>query len=290
MSMRIWSESELEDFIHESKRRVVDDVPDIQMRKAVAYALWGPNASWGSEFRGKIALLLSSEVRGGLALCLAVELGHAASLLVDDLVDGTPQRRGHPAFWTVFGKSDTTITSHCMVGMAFGLLAKNRMVTNYAISRFSDTLCQMTAAEFQGSGNVDSSDEYLHHVAAKTGALVSATALLATRKSFERQRHIEEWFSGLGILHQIADDSADMLQDSLESRGKRNRNISALSSRDVEKVRDWEKSFRCSSLLTLLDYLKSKPNYDLVEQLILSFAGSSSTSTLQNRHHIESVA
>lgn len=74
-----------------------------------------------------VMVLMAADAVGGnpekiIAVACAVELGHKASLINDDIVDDDCARRGRKSFWKKYGIAEAVITSDLLIGKAFALL------------------------------------------------------------------------------------------------------------------------------------------------------------------------
>lgn len=71
-----------------------------------------------------VMTLIACEACGGsidaaLPAALAIELGHKASLIRDDLVDGDEYRRGRKTFWAEYGERKAYVMADVLVSMAY---------------------------------------------------------------------------------------------------------------------------------------------------------------------------
>jgi len=106
-------------------RRLVPD-SGATVQRAMAYTLLAP-----SKRVRPVLTLLSAEICGGrrapaLAASAAIELVHAASLILDDLpsMDDAPLRRGRPANHKEFGEAVAILAAFALLNLAFGTVAK----------------------------------------------------------------------------------------------------------------------------------------------------------------------
>jgi Polyprenyl synthetase len=266
INMKFNNESEIACLLRSDKCDLLTTLDERGAAKAVSYALQGPAGSWGSEYRGK----LSQQENKGRALALAVELGHAASLIVDDMIDGTRVRRNHPSFWVAFGKGDAVITAHLLVGLAFKLVALND-VPQRAIARLAEAVLRMTTAELIAPEIEHSAECYLKYMSRKTGALVSTTASLASALAEHTGSDCEAAFEKVGILHQISDDVVDAVQDSLSKTSRGRMNFLCLPESERQLVLEWQARTLDTDVPSLFVQLESRPSGHLLIEMTSAF-------------------
>jgi geranylgeranyl diphosphate synthase type I len=85
-----------------------------------------PSDSVGKALRPTLVLIsaraATADPAGGVPGAAAVELVHAFSLLLDDIMDGDRMRRHRPAAWTVFGQAAAILAGDAMVTLAQEIL------------------------------------------------------------------------------------------------------------------------------------------------------------------------
>lgn len=102
------------------------NVPPEKLHRAIRYSLLAP----GKRIRPIVAVHAARAFGGDGALALdpacAIEMVHAASLIVDDFpfMDDASQRRGMPANHLEFGMETATLASFALLNRAFGVLAQ----------------------------------------------------------------------------------------------------------------------------------------------------------------------
>ncbi|MEM0354924.1 MAG: polyprenyl synthetase family protein, partial [Thermoplasmata archaeon] len=73
----------------------------------------------GKRLRGVILLLISEALEGdqkkALRLAVSAELGHSASLVHDDIIDKSVERRKKPTLWKKFGIEKAIILPHLLI-------------------------------------------------------------------------------------------------------------------------------------------------------------------------------
>lgn len=138
-----------------------------------------------------VILLLCAEIAGGdwrqaLPAAAAIELVHNFSLIHDDIEDDSPLRRGRPTLWKVWGRASAINAGDAMFALAHlelwrltevGVCA-DRVLEAWRL--FERTNLALTRGQhldmaFERRSNV-SVEEYLEMIAAKSAALIAASA------------------------------------------------------------------------------------------------------------------
>ena len=149
----------------------------------------------------------------------ALELIHNFSLLHDDIQDQDLERRHQPTAWSIWGIPKALIAGDAMqsTGDLAMLQVEQEGVPPDIALKVSDILTgsylemiegQCLDLEFEGRTDI-TTDEYLHMIACKTGALIrcglEAGALLGDGND-ETVQAFAEFGEGLGRAFQIRDD------------------------------------------------------------------------------------
>ncbi len=186
-------------------------------------------AAGGGRVRAHICLDASLQL--GLceedALCLAAvcELLHNASLIQDDLLDRTPVRRGSPSVWAKFGDAVAVCTGDLMLSAAYGLLGELSGPASIApalrlVHQRTREVILGQAAELtlQQPTRTSTIARYETVAKAKAASLLSLSLelplLLSGNKDYLETAH--EAASHFAVAYQVADDLADVAQDTQE--------------------------------------------------------------------------
>jgi geranylgeranyl diphosphate synthase, type II len=197
--------------------------PPAVLHEAMRYTLLLP----GKRVRGIVVLAACELVKGRreqvVPLACAVEMVHAASLILDDLpsMDDATLRRGKPTLHTALGEANAILAAVGLLNGAFSMIQeapdlKDRVrvaaSARLAEAIGSDGLVGGQVADLAASGQRLDLDtlEYIH--AHKTGALFIAAAELGALAASGKAREIEalrRYAKNLGLAFQITDDLLD---------------------------------------------------------------------------------
>jgi len=159
-------------------------------------------------------------------LAAAVEFIHTATLLHDDVVDGSDLRRGKATANIVFGNPATVLVGDFLFSRAFELMVEDGSLKVLKIlSHASAVIAEGEVDQLTAQRHVETSEErYLSIIGAKTAALFSAAckigAVVAERGE-TAERALEDYGRNLGIAFQLVDDAIDYDSESTEmGKGK----------------------------------------------------------------------
>lgn len=194
-----------------------------QLRAAIEQLL----ASGGKRLRPSLVLLsgglLGADRRRSVTLGAAIELLHTATLVHDDLIDGSQLRRGYPTLNATWDGGATVLMGDYVFALAARLAAETDSLP--IMKNFARTLATIVNGELNqifGSSAADARSVYFERTYAKTGSLFELAtrgpALLAEATPRE-ERLIAEFGRKLGIAFQVVDDVLDFT-GSLQEIGK----------------------------------------------------------------------
>jgi octaprenyl-diphosphate synthase len=147
-------------------------------------------------------------------LAAAVEFIHTATLLHDDVVDGSETRRGKETANIVFGNPATVLVGDFLFSRAFELMVEDGSLKVLKIlSSASAVIAQGEVDQLTAQRRIETSEErYLHIIGAKTAALFAAasriSAVVAECGEAEEQA-LDDYGRNLGIAFQLVDDAID---------------------------------------------------------------------------------
>ena len=159
-------------------------------------------------------------------LAAAVEFIHTATLLHDDVVDGSDLRRGKATANIVFGNPATVLVGDFLFSRAFELMveAENLRVLDI-LARASAIIAEGEVDQLVAQRKVETTEErYLSIIAAKTAALFAAACRVSAviaGCSAEQEQALDDYGRYLGVAFQLVDDAIDYDSESLEmGKGK----------------------------------------------------------------------
>lgn len=152
-------------------------------------------------------------------LAAAVEFIHTATLLHDDVVDGSGLRRGRRTANIIWGNPASVLVGDFLFARAFELMVEDGSLKVLRIlSRASSVIAEGEVNQLTAQRQVETSeDKYLDIISAKTAALFAAACRIAAVVA-EREEAVEENLDAygrhLGIAFQLVDDAIDYASDS----------------------------------------------------------------------------
>jgi geranylgeranyl pyrophosphate synthase len=185
----------------------------------------------GKRLRPLVALaagqLVRAPVSAATAVAVAVELLHAASLVLDDLpsMDNARRRRGRPALHVTYGVATAELVSVALVARAFEVVAGAPRMSAATRARVAGELAGAVGAEGCCAGQAadlaaDPSRLNLEDMesihARKTGALFVAAVRGGAMSGSAGERALSAltlFARNLGLAFQITDDLLDLEGD-----------------------------------------------------------------------------
>lgn len=178
----------------------------------------------GKQMRPMLALLIARACSAGqvsdstISFAAASELLHNATLLHDDVADGSLKRRGAPTIMSLMGPSVSVLVGDYWLVKAMDLIiaADDRAGETCVISIFSKTLKDLAEGEMlqlQKAQRGDANEEdYLRIIYSKTASLFEAACVAAAISVGSSKAYIQaarDYAVSLGIAFQIQDDILD---------------------------------------------------------------------------------
>jgi octaprenyl-diphosphate synthase len=152
-------------------------------------------------------------------LSAAVEFIHTATLLHDDVVDGSDMRRGKTAANLIFGNPAAVLVGDFLFSRSFELMVEDGSLKVLKIlSSASAVIAEGEVNQLTAQRQISTSEEkYLEIIGAKTAALFAAAcriaAVVAERESEEQP--LDSYGRNLGIAFQLVDDAIDYSSDGI---------------------------------------------------------------------------
>ena len=157
-------------------------------------------------------------------LAAAVEFIHTATLLHDDVVDGSGMRRGKRTANLIWGNPASVLVGDFLFSRAFELMVEDGSLKVLRIlSHASAVIAEGEVNQLTAQRQIDTDeDHYLEIISAKTAALFAAACRVApvvAEASEDAELALEAYGKNLGIAFQLTDDVIDYASDS-ETMGK----------------------------------------------------------------------
>jgi geranylgeranyl pyrophosphate synthase len=164
---------------------------------------------------GVAAALGLSRPDAAVRAAAAVELLHMSSLIHDDLMDDSPQRRGVPSLHVAASPAAAIAMGNLLVARAAGVAAE---LGPDCATVFSQAMEQLWEGQLAEPGLIDSTsaETHLRYIALKTAALVeAATAMgaLSQCSTAEQTTQLGRFGRDVGMAFQVADDLLDHVGD-----------------------------------------------------------------------------
>ncbi len=151
---------------------------------------------------------------GHIKLAAAVEFIHTATLLHDDVVDGSGLRRGRPAANTVWGNKPSILVGDFLFSRSFQLMVEAGSPPVLDIlANASAVIAEGEVMQLKSSKNLTIGEsDYLKVITAKTAALFAAAAqagAMIAGASPAQSAAMHDYGKNLGIAFQLVDDALD---------------------------------------------------------------------------------
>ena len=151
-------------------------------------------------------------------LAAAVEFIHTATLLHDDVVDGSGLRRGKRTANLIWGNPATVLVGDFLFSRSFELMVEDgslkvlRILSGASAVIAEGEVEQLTAQRRIETGE----DQYLRIIAAKTAALFAAACRIAAvvaEAGEGAEEALDAFGRNLGVAFQLVDDAIDYASD-----------------------------------------------------------------------------
>jgi octaprenyl-diphosphate synthase len=180
-------------------------------------------AGGGKRMRPMLTLASASlfDYTGGRhhKLAAAVEFIHTATLLHDDVVDGSGLRRGRRTANVIWGNPSSVLVGDFLFSRAFELMVEDGSLKVLKIlSSASAVIAEGEVDQLTAQRRIETGeDHYLEIIAAKTAALFAAACRIApvvAEAGEEAEDALDNYGRNLGIAFQLVDDAIDYSSDS----------------------------------------------------------------------------
>jgi octaprenyl-diphosphate synthase len=151
-------------------------------------------------------------------LAAAVEFIHTATLLHDDVVDGSGMRRGKRTANLIWGNPASVLVGDFLFSRAFELMVEDGSLKVLRIlSHASAVIAEGEVNQLTAQRQIDTDeDHYLDIISAKTAALFAAACRVSpvvAEASEDAELAFECYGKNLGIAFQLSDDVIDYASD-----------------------------------------------------------------------------
>ncbi len=159
-----------------------------------------------------------------LATAAGYELGHTASLILDDVIDGASLRRGQPSVQASHGVPTALCSSDYLLMAAQGYLLQEGYARSAAeMARLVRVMCAGEMLQYEHLHDCAATlESYLAAAKRKTASLFKSCCGLAaviSGKPDECVSNMREFGEVLGVMFQVRDDLKDWTDDE-ENAGK----------------------------------------------------------------------
>lgn len=198
---------------------------EIRSDVRAAYAISGHTLSAGGKRLRPALVVLAARAAAGAfpektiyASAAAAELIHMASLIHDDVVDGSAERRGRPTANATFGNQISVLVGDYLLAKSIYLAAREGNIDVIRVfSKVTVGLSEGEVLQITAKGDVDTSKEtYLTIIEKKTAGFIAGCcevgAMLAGGGGAEVAA-LTEYGRNCGLAFQIADDLLDYTGD-----------------------------------------------------------------------------
>ncbi len=175
----------------------------------------------GKQLRPILALLVARAIGGRvnddtLRFAAASELLHNATLLHDDVADGSAERRGRPTVMSLLGSRASVLLGDFWLVRAVARILEATRESNRVIRIFADTLADLAEGEMlqlqkASAGDTQEAD-YQRIIYNKTASLFVAAALsaaISAQATPVQEEAVRSYAENLGMAFQIKDDIFD---------------------------------------------------------------------------------
>ncbi len=198
---------------------------DIMMIPAIGHYIVN---SGGKRFR-PLLCLLAAHLFGyqgdrHIPLSVVVEFIHTASLLHDDVVDSSDQRRGAPSANGVWGNQASVLVGDYLFSRAFQMMvADGDMVMLKLMSDVTNALAEGEVLQLSRTFHLEMTEaECLEVIERKTAVLFKAAAEVGAYAAGQDEKivaQMAEYGMCLGVAFQLMDDALDYMAET-ETAGK----------------------------------------------------------------------
>jgi len=146
-----------------------------------------------------------------IQLAIAAELIHNASLIHDDIIDGSDSRRGHLTLNHVFSTKLAVLAGDLLYSRAISILSRN--FESHITGILSNSAEQMCVGEIDAAqGPMQTVSQYLKLIHDKTALFMSACCkcgALVSGRNNQSEKALSDFGLNFGLSYQLFDDYED---------------------------------------------------------------------------------
>ncbi|RLJ18844.1 octaprenyl diphosphate synthase [bacterium endosymbiont of Escarpia laminata] len=174
--------------------------------------------SGGKRLRPQIVLLAAQACgykgQGHIDLAAIIEFIHTATLLHDDVVDGSDLRRNQETANAVWGNEASVLVGDFLYSRSFEMMVSvGQMRVMDVLSHATNRIAEGEVLQLLNCNNPETTEaDYMEVIKRKTATLFEAGARLGgviTNAAPEREKAMADYGLHLGIAFQLVDDSLD---------------------------------------------------------------------------------
>ena len=164
--------------------------------------------------RAATAASTGVDLDGAMKLAASVEFIHTATLLHDDVVDGSERRRGKVAAHLIWGSATSVLVGDFLFARAFELMVETGQLRALGIlAQASSVIAQGEVLQLTRAHDLNLDQEtYLRIISAKTAELFAAAAesgAVGVNADPKTTAALRAFGLNLGLAFQLADDALD---------------------------------------------------------------------------------
>lgn len=149
-----------------------------------------------------------------IALATCIEFIHTATLLHDDVVDDSDQRRGNPTAQMIWGNTASILVGDFLFSRAFELMVEDGSLDVLkTLSQAATKIAQGEILQLELNANLRATmDDYIRVIECKTAALFEAATSIGgiiTDRTTEEIYALRQYGYYLGLIFQLVDDLLD---------------------------------------------------------------------------------
>ncbi len=165
-----------------------------------------------------IVVLLSARLCGGAThntyeAAAAYEILHTGSLVHDDVVDNTMQRRGQESVNAIFNNQAAVLVGDYLLTKSMRFISNTRDLRLLdLLVRLGEEIARGELLQLQHAYSIPTEEEYYDIIRHKTASLFAVCAMsgaITASDDVEKHRKMEEFGELLGLCFQIKDDIFD---------------------------------------------------------------------------------